>query len=176
MRRFVVLAVLLAACVAPPETGVDRTVKGPVATAAAVSIGYGPDTAPLGVGLEDLSSAWRIGAVEPFGVAGVRVVGGDAEALDPAGAVSLDVVVTDDEVVIAQLTIVNEAGDEDEAVAAELVLVYLEAVGASDVWAELGFGPDGGLYVETARSATSAVVVHRASNEDTVLLGAVGAP
>lgn len=171
IRRAAFLALVLVACVAPPETGVDRAVEGPVASAAAVSIGYGPDTAPLGVALDDLVTAWRSGAVDRFGVGEVRVVG---EAPDDAEAVSLDVVVEDDRVVIAQLTIVNEAGDEDEVTAAELVRVFLDAVGVSGAWEELGFGPAGGLYVEATRTYRSDVVVHRASNEDTVLLGAVG--
>ena len=172
------VTVLLAACVAPPETQVDRTVEGPVATAAAVSIGYPDDAASFGLGASVFESRWEQLAVVPLGAPAVTRVG--EEAVASGSAVAVDVVVEDGEVLIAQLTVVNAAGDDDEGRAASLIEAFVAAVVDGDPFrtvSDLGFGPDGGLFIEQAiTTVPGRLTFFRASNEDTILVGVVGSP
>lgn len=172
------LAIAAVACVAPPENTVDRAVDGPVATSAAVSIGYPSDISPFGLEIADLEARWADLAVTPLGAPElVRV--GDGEVA-PGSSVALDVAVEGTGVLIAQLTVINEAGDDDEARAADLVAAFVEAITGSDLDTEgilsgLGFGDGGALFGEAAVVSVSGEYRFlRASNEDTILLGVVG--
>lgn len=162
------------------ETG-DLTGPGPHATGAAVRIVY-PETSPaLGVSYVDLAARWDAAAAEVDGAVPLRLANGTAVAESDGSGVALDVIITDGEVDVAQLSVTDGAGDEDDAANRAAVEAFIGAVGLDPATAMAGLGvPPGPVHVDDqdveAVFEGDGTVILYAANEDTVLVGAIGGP
>jgi len=184
----IVLAVTLAACgFASDDLGQEEnelTEIGPHATNSSVRIVYPDMVPPLGLAYDELADRWAE-LVEPIG--GVPVLelqadpdgGPSAVAQDRRSGVAVDVIVADGSVTLAQLSVVDGAGEDDDVGNVAAVRAFLEAVGldATDVISRLGVDVDN-LHgddqdVEKRYQGTAATVFY-AANEDTVLVGVFG--
>ncbi|MDH5503823.1 MAG: hypothetical protein OEY98_07345 [Acidimicrobiia bacterium] len=179
----VLLVVGLAACTPGGERDVDRSPVGAKATAGAVSITYPPESVALEVGPAELAAAWDERFTDELGAAPALATTSRIEAGAVTDPISLEAVVSSGSVMVAQLALVDGVGDDDQARSASAVRRFLELVlmdNAADVSAAfigLGFGEEGSLFaLREAETEVRSVTFYRASNEDTILIGAVGSP
>lgn len=162
----------------------DLTAVGPHATNASARIVYPEEVPPLGIEYAEMARRWSVRVEQLEGVPELELVGGEpgspsAVAEDPGSGVAVDVIASDGTVELAQLTVVDGAGDEDDAGNAAAVLAFLEAAGLDSdaVIAALGVDLDD-LHaddqdVEQSYQGPGATVFY-AANEDTVLVGVFG--
>lgn len=187
MRRFtaLLLVMVLAACTPGGERDVDRSSIGPTATAGAVSINYPSAGKPLPLTADQLISRWNQTLEAELGAPPAVLSDGRIEAGVGNAPISMEAVVTDGAVSVVQLALIDGTGNDDElrssaAVLAFLGLVLPEGADAGEVdvaFGELGFGENGTLFDLAEEVYTSGgLTVYRASNEDTILLGAVTSP
>lgn len=177
------LVVGLAACTPGGERDVDRSQIGAKATAGAVSITYPPETVALEIGPAALAAAWDGRFTDELGAARAVATNSRIEAGAVTDPISLEAVVSSGSVMVAQLALVDGVGDDDQARSASAVRGFLELIlmdESADVSAAfigLGFGEDGSLFaLSEAEIEVGSVTFYRASNEDTILIGAVGSP
>lgn len=153
---------------------------GPRATEGAASIDYPPDAPPLGVPVDQWIAAWG----DPAGLAPLEVVGveGDTEfwATETRAGISVavDLAVVDGVVAVAQLSVENAAGDEDDAVLVdEIIPAFLAASGEPRLQSRLGMDDPETLFGDEPREATETeggVTGYLAVNRFMFVLGAVG--
>lgn len=175
----VLVAMVLGACTPGGERDVDRSEVGATATAGAVSINY-PD-APGFLDLEpsDLAQRWQERVSEPFDAPTVNVTAGRADAGSLNDPISLESIIDDGRLAVTQLAVVNGSGDDDEAVAVEIVEAFLGLLveDVDSALTGLGFGADGVLFdLSEDAYEIAGISLYRASNEDTILIGAVSTP
>lgn len=177
------LVVGLAACTPGGERDVDRSQIGAKATAGAVSITYPPETVALEIGPAALAAAWDGRFTDELGAARAVATNSRIEAGAVTDPISLEAVVSSGSVMVAQLALVDGVGDDDQARSASAVRGFLELIlmdESADVSAAfigLGFGEEGSLFaLSEAEIEVGSVTFYRASNEDTILIGAVGSP
>ena len=177
------LVIGLAACTPGGERDVDRSPVGPKATAGAVSITYPPDSVALAIEPATLVAAWDERFANELGAAQAVATNSRIEAGPVTDLISLEAVVASGSVMVAQLALVDGAGDDDQARSASAVRGFLELVlmgNSADVSAAfvgLGFGEEGSLFaLSENETRVGSVTFYRASNEDTILIGAVGSP
>jgi len=187
MRFFtaLLLVIALVACTPGGERDVERSEVGPTATAGAVSITYPPAADALQLTADQLIARWSQTLEEELGAPPAVLSDGRIEAGAGNAPISLEAVVTADAVSVVQLALIDGSGDDDElrssaAIMAFLGLILPEGSNASDVdaaFGELGFGENGTLFGLAENEYTvGGLTVYRASNEDTILLGAVASP
>lgn len=178
-----VCVVGLVACTPGGERDVDRTPIGPKATAGAVSITYPPDTAPMTIKSEALVAGWNDAFVDDLGAAEAVATLSRIEAGSVTDPISLEAVVDSGAAVVVQLAVIDGAGDDDQARSTQAIKRFLELLfpnspaDAEAAFVGLGFGEEGTLFVLSEDEfQLSGISVYRASNEDTILLGAVASP
>lgn len=184
MRIVAVLLVIgLAACTPGGERDVDRSQVGAKATAGAVSITYPPGSVALEVGPAALVAGWDERFADQLGAARAVATNSRIEAGAVTDPISLEAVVSSGSVMVAQVALVDGVGDDDQARSASAVRHFLElvlmddAAGVSAAFIGLGFGEEGALFaLSEAETKVRSVTFYRASNEDTILIGAVGSP
>ncbi len=185
MRKTLALLLVigLAACTPGGERDVDRSPVGAKATAGAVSITYPPDSVALAIEPVTLVAAWDERFTNELGAAPAVATNSRIEAGPVTDPISLEAVVSSGSVMVAQLALVDGAGDDDQARSASAVRSFLELVlmdNSADVSAAfvgLGFGEEGSLFaLSENETRVGSVTLYRASNEDTILIGAVGSP
>lgn len=177
------LVMALAACTPGGERDVDRSAVGPKATAGAVSINYPGDGVSLAIEPEALVAAWDERFTDEFGAAQAVGTRSRIEAGAVTDPISLEAVVSDESVMVVQLALVDGAGDDDQALSTSAVREFLELLLANSpadvdaAFVGLGFGGDGALFaLSENETQVGSLRLYRASNEDTILLGAVGSP
>ena len=185
MRRTLALLLVvgLAACTPGGERDVDRSPVGPKATAGAVSITYPPDSVALEIEPATLVEGWDERFTDELGAAQAVATNSRIEAGPVTDPISLEAVVSSGSVMVAQLALVDGTGDDDQARSTSAVRSFLELVlmgNSADVSAAfvgLGFGEEGSLFaLSEEQIQIGSVTFYRASNEDTILIGAVGSP
>lgn len=181
----VVVALALASCgvaedLAGELTAIDPS-EGPYARATVVGINYPPGAPQVGRDIGAFASDWmslteRVDKLAPL-VEDPEGTMWVAES-DVSG-IALDVVVDRDVIVLAQLQMIDAAGDGDEAAAAEVLDQFLSFLGVGDSSAaleQLGVVAADPLFAERAEILEIGdVTIYLASNEDTVLVGVTGA-
>lgn len=177
------LVIGLAACTPGGERDVDRSQVGPKATAGAVSINYPPDSVSLAIEPEALVAAWDAGFTNELGAAQAVATNSRIEAGAVTDPISLEAIVSADSVMVVQLALVDGPGDDDQprstsAVREFLMLLLPDSPADVDAaFVGLGFGEEGMLFaLSENETRVGSVRFYRASNEDTILLGAVGSP
>lgn len=180
---FLVCVVGLVACTPGGERDVDRSAVGPKATAGAVSITYPPDTAPLTLNADDLVAGWNGAFAAELGTDTAVARASRIEAGSVTDPISLEAIVDTGAVVVAQLAVVDGAGDDDQARSTEAIQRFLgllfpsSSTDADAAFVGLGFGESGALFALSENAfQVGAVTIYRASNEDTILVGAVASP
>ena len=180
VRLVVALVVTLAACTPGGERDVDRSGVGATATAGAVSISYPPDATRLAMTGDELAAGWDRSFVGPYEAPSLVLTDDRADAGGATDRISLEAIVVDGGVAVAQLALIDGAGDDDAAETAEILMDFLRLVAGDDaeeVFEGLAFGPDGVLFGLSENEANVGEFrFFRASNEDTILIGVVGAP
>lgn len=168
----------LAACGTAEDP--DLTAVGAHATAASARIVYPESAPPLGVVYETFAAGWADLAETVDGVTELRESSRDGDRITyvadtDASGVALDVVVVDATIEVAQLTLVDAVGDEDEPHLVAAVAGFLDLIGMTLDAATL-LPPDEPLFAEREFATTeSTVALYLASNEDSILVGAIGA-
>lgn len=177
------LVIGLAACTPGGERDVDRSQLGPKATAGAVSILYPPESVALEIEPAALVAAWDERFTNELGTAQAVATNSRIDAGTVTDPISLEAVVSSSSLMVVQLALVDGAGDDDQARSTSAVRSFLELVlmdNSADVSAAfvgLGFGEEGSLFaLSENETRVGSVTFYRASNEDTILIGAVGSP
>ncbi len=190
MKRapLLVVALLLAACgLVGDDLGQEEnelTEVGPHATNSSARIVYPDVVTPLGRSYEETAASWSQLVANIEGVPTLVLTpegeeGPTAVAESPLSGVAIDVIAPRGSITLAQLSVIDGAGDEDDAGNVAAVLAFLEALGldASAVIDGLGVDLDD-LHgddqdVEKIYQGVNASVFY-AANEDTVLVGVFG--
>jgi len=184
-RLLVLVALLLAGCgvaddIAGELTAIDPS-EGPYARATVVGINYPAGAPQVGRDIVTFVSEWtslteRVDDLAPL----VEDSEGAMWVAESDGSgIALDVVVDREIIVLAQLQIIDAAGDGDEVTAAEVIDEFLAFLGVDDSSAaleQLGVISVDPLFAERAEILEIGdVTIYLASNEDTVLVGVTGA-
>ena len=171
----------ITACGGAEDATGDLTAVGPHATAASTRIVYADDAPPLGIGYEAFRAGWDELARRVEGIAELREVSrADGEvsyvAETESSGIALDLVVEGGLIQVAQLALVDGVGDEDDPHVYAAIEGFLDLVGAGFDADRLGVGDLDPLFSEREMTAEGVgVTVYLASNEDSILVGAVGA-
>ena len=158
----------------------NLTGLGPRATEAAVEINYPVDAPALPARYADLAATWN-GLVETDGRIGLLPTDPSEElvvAESDLSGVLLDVARDRDDVSVAQLFIQKGSRDEDSAVVDLAILAFIQAATLEDgpidsTRMALGIG-DNPFVINEGAAVLGGVQLWVASNEDSLLLGAVG--
>ncbi len=175
-----VTVIVLSACGGTDDADIDLTAVGPHATAASTRIVYADDASPLGVGYESFEAGWVAMARSIDGLGELRETGRTEEAVSfvadtASSGIALDLVVEGGVIQVAQLTLVDGVGDEDEPHVYAAIEGFLDLVEVDFGAERLGLTETEPLFLEREMTATGAgVTVYLASNEDSILVGAIG--
>lgn len=186
MRRAAWAFVLvLAACGGLEDlTAIDPS-EGAYARSTVVGINYPANALPVGAPIGDLVAAWGIYA-EANDLPQLVETSRDGDVVtyvaeSTTSGVALDVIATSDLITIAQLQVIDAAGEGDEQAAVDTLREFLAMMGVANadaVLESLTLVSTEALFLERAEStAVSGEVtrtVYVASNEDTILLGVTG--
>lgn len=174
------LALILASCSSTQEPSANLTGVGPHATEASTRIVYAEDASPLGVPLAAFAEGWSRLAIEVAGL-GELVEASSADGLvtylaeSPASGVSLDIVAREDVIQVAQLTAIDGVGDSDEPEVRAAIDGFLALIGAGFDGGGLDLVDGQPLFAEREVDASiPTMAVYLASNEDSILVGAIG--
>ena len=181
-----VLLLVLTACNGLEDlTAIDPS-EGAYARPTVVGINYPVEALPVGTPIEDLVIAWDNFAGTTPDVPTLVESSRDGDVVmyvaeSEYSGVALDVVATAGVVTIAQLQVIDAAGEGDEQAAADTLREFLSVMGVAEpavVLDALEIAPTDGLFLERVGSTTvigdSTRTVYIASNEDTILLGVTG--
>jgi len=184
LRLLLLMTLLAASCGVADNfvgelTAIDPS-DGPYARSAVVGINYPAGAPQVGVDIDSLVAEWGSLAEQVDNLPMLVEMDGESMwvAESDASGVALDVIVNQDVVVLAQLQIVDAAGESDESAAALVLSEFLAALNVGDptgVFDQLGIADP--LFSERSETLeVGELTIYLASNKDTILVGVTGAP